>query len=193
MTLEEALEALRTLKVGEKPYYTQLAIEFECNRSTLSRHHRGVCGTRDAANDQQRHLNSQQELQLLKYIDRLCERGLPLTREMIRTFAGEISGKYIGKNWADRFLERHPSELLSRWASAMDSNRHAADSAHKYKLYFKLLKQKLQQYDVQPEHMYNMDKKGFLIGIMGKLKQIFSRRRYEAGELKSSRQDGNRE
>ena len=75
----------------------------------------------------------------------------------------------------------------------MDSNRHAADSAHKYKLYFELLERKLQQYDVQPEHMYNMDEKGFLISIIGKLKRIFSRRRYEAGELKSSRQDGNRE
>ena len=69
----------------------------------------------------------------------------------------------------------------------MDSNCHAADSAHKYKLYFKLLKHKLQQYNIQPKHIYNIDKKGFLISIIGKLKQIFSRRCYKAGKLKSLR------
>jgi hypothetical protein len=32
--------------------------------------------------------------------------------------------------------------------------------------------------------MYNMDKKGFLIGILSKQKRIFSRRRYKEGGIK---------
>lgn len=41
--------------------------------------------------------------------------------------------------------------------------------------------------------MYNMDEKGFLIGILSKMKRIFSRRRYEEGSIKQIIQDGNRE
>ena len=32
--------------------------------------------------------------------------------------------------------------------------------------------------------MYNIDKKGFLIGILLKMKRIFSRRRYKEGSIK---------
>ena len=38
-----------------------------------------------------------------------------------------------------------------------------------------------------------MDEKGFLIGILSKMKRIFSRRRYEEGSIKQIIQDGNRE
>lgn len=41
--------------------------------------------------------------------------------------------------------------------------------------------------------MYNMDEKGFLIGVLSKMKRIFSRRRYEEGGMKQLIQDGNRE
>jgi hypothetical protein len=37
-----------------------------------------------------------------------------------------------------------------------------------------------------------MDKKGFLIGIVGRLKRIFSRRMWEKKEVRASLQDGNR-
>jgi hypothetical protein len=40
--------------------------------------------------------------------------------------------------------------------------------------------------------MYNMNEKGFLIGVLSKMKRIFSRRRYEEGGIKQLIQDGNR-
>ena len=75
----------------------------------------------------------------------------------------------------------------------MDATRKRADSAFKYLLYFKLLRQKIEQYNIDPQHMYNMDEKGFLISVLSKLKRIFSRRRYEEGGTKQIIQDGNRE
>jgi len=74
----------------------------------------------------------------------------------------------------------------------MDSNRHKADSADKYRLYFSLLHSKIDQYHIDPRQIYNMDEKGFLIGIVGRSKRIFSRRMWEKKEVRASLQDGNR-
>jgi hypothetical protein len=76
---------------------------------------------------------------------------------------------------------------------SLDHNRSRADSAFKYTLYFDILMRKIKQYVVEPRHMYNMDEKGFLIGVLSKMKRIFSRRRYEEGGIKQLIQDGNRE
>jgi hypothetical protein len=40
--------------------------------------------------------------------------------------------------------------------------------------------------------MYNMDEKGFLIGVVSKAKRIFSKRAYEKDGIKQRLQDGNR-
>ena len=66
----------------------------------------------------------------------------------------------------------------------LDHNRSRADSAFKYTLYFELLRKKIEQYEVEPQHIYNMDEKGFLVGILSKIKRVFSRRRYEEGLIK---------
>jgi hypothetical protein len=58
----------------------------------------------------------------------------------------------------------------------MDGNRHNADSYVKYKLYFNLLQQKIAEHKVDAEHTYNMDEKGFIIGVTSRTKHVFSRR-----------------
>ena len=75
----------------------------------------------------------------------------------------------------------------------MDAARKRADSALKYSLYFELLKKKIEEYKVEPRHIYNMYEKGFLIGILSKTKRIFTRRAYEEQGMKQALQDGNRE
>ena len=75
----------------------------------------------------------------------------------------------------------------------MDANRHNADSGHKYKLYFDLLQQKISKYNVELRHTYNMDEKGFMIGIIGRSKRVFSKRQWKKKEVRTSFQDGNRE
>jgi hypothetical protein len=48
------------------------------------------------ATNQQR-LDLQQEQELIQYIERLIERGLSPTREMIRRFALGIAQEHVGK------------------------------------------------------------------------------------------------
>jgi hypothetical protein len=75
----------------------------------------------------------------------------------------------------------------------MDSVRHHADLEDKYNFYFNLLHQKMAQYNVQLEHTYNIDKKGFLISITGRSKRIFSRQMWESREKRALLQDSSRE
>jgi hypothetical protein len=38
--------------------------------------------------------------------------------------------------------------------------------------------------------MYNMDEKGFMLGVLTRSKRVFSRRMYEDGKMKAHIQDG---
>ncbi|KAF2001586.1 hypothetical protein P154DRAFT_553572 [Amniculicola lignicola CBS 123094] len=121
--------------------------------------HQGVQTTRAAAKVNKQKLSHEQEIELVEYIEGLTQRALPPTRAMIRNFASYIARERVGEGWT----------------TGMDRKRHHADSEAKYNLYFDLLYQKIAQYRVEPQHTYNMDKKGFLISITGRSKRIFSK------------------
>jgi hypothetical protein len=42
------------------------------------------------------------------------------------------------------------------------------------------------EYNVDVKNTYNIDEKGFLVGIVGKSKQVFSKRKWEKGEVKAA-------
>lgn len=51
------------------------------------------------------------------------------------------------------------------------------------------LSSKMKEYEIQPENIYNMDEKGFLIGVLQKTKRVWSK----STEIRGAGQDGNRE
>lgn len=65
-----------------------------------------------------------------------------------------------------------------------------ANSEREYSFYFHLLRENVEQYCVETRHIYNMNEKGFLLGVVGRSKSIFSRTLYEEGKKKSAIQDG---
>jgi hypothetical protein len=75
----------------------------------------------------------------------------------------------------------------------MDRNCHKADSEAKYSLSFDLLHGKVKDYDLLPERIFNMDEKGFMIGVMGRSKRVFDKKVYKSKEATAAVQDGNRE
>jgi hypothetical protein len=44
---------------------------------------------------------------------------------------------------------------------------------YKYKLYFNLLYNKIEYYNVLLSNIYNIDKKGFIIGVIRRTKRVF--------------------
>jgi hypothetical protein len=191
--IEAALAAIESLEPGEKLIYAQIARKYGVKSTTLARRHKGVSTSLNTRFQNQQALHPQQEQELLQYIKQLNRRGLPPTRAMIRNFASQIARREVGVNWVDRFVKRHPDNLISKWTTGIDNSRHKADSGRKYSLYFNLLHEKIEQYHVEPRHIYNMDEKGFLLGVLGRSKRIFDRPLYEEGRRRSTIQDGSRE
>ncbi|KAF2184556.1 hypothetical protein K469DRAFT_780953 [Zopfia rhizophila CBS 207.26] len=193
--IEAALESLKSLKPGESPNYTATAKNYGCNRSTLSKRHRRVQGTRAEQYENQRYLTEEQSRTLIAYINKLTARSLPPSNQMLRNFAKEIrhAEKRPGNHWPERWRKRYAKDIMYAYATGIDKGRKAADSAFKYTLYFELMQRKIQEYEVEAEDMYNMDEKGVLLGILQEGKRYFSWRKYEEDGLKQRLQDGNRE
>jgi hypothetical protein len=122
--IEAALAAIDALEPGEKINYTQISNQHGVVRSTLTRRHQRLSTTRGLEGQNRRALHPHQELELIRYIERLTRQGLPPTRPMIRRFASDITKIEVGKGWVDRFIARHDVNLISRWATGIDRARH---------------------------------------------------------------------
>jgi hypothetical protein len=112
---------------------------------------------------------------------------------MIQNFGGDIAGEPCADAWVSQFLNRNKHLLTARWTAGMDRNCYKADSKDKYKAYFKLQHNKMREYKVEEENVYNMDEKGFLMGITGRSKRVFSRQFWEQKRVSAALQDGSRE
>jgi len=191
--IDEAIEYLESLRPGEEFSYTEVAHKYGVVRSTLSRRHRGVTRAYGTHYEDLQNLNHLEEAELVAYIQDLSARHLPPTRQMIQNFASTIAKKQVSESWVTRFINRNSIHLISQWATGMDQSRHAADSADKYKLYFSLLHHKINEYHIEACHTYNMDEKGFMIGVTGRSKQVFSKTIWESKMVRESLQDGLRD
>jgi hypothetical protein len=138
-------------------------------------------------------LSPQQEVELVKCVERLTKKGLSPTREIINNFSSEVAKRQLGEGWVTRFINRNKIHLISKWTTGIDRNRHQADCKTKYRLYFDLLHSKMREYNILPRHTYNMDEKGFLIRLIGRTLRIFSKRIWDKKEIRASLQDGSRE
>jgi len=137
MTSIEA--ALADLALQDSPNYTATAKKFNINRSTLSRRHRDKTASVKESKQTTSILSNQQEKELIRYINKLTERGIPSPNAMIRVFAYNISGKQPGKNWSYEFVRRHSDILQSKFLQGADLERKKADNAYQYQLYFDLV------------------------------------------------------
>jgi DNA-binding transcriptional regulator YhcF (GntR family) len=89
--IDAAIEAIESREPGASFSYRQVAKQFNINRTTLSRRHQGLARSRERAAANKQLLNPQQEEELVRYIEKCTERGLPPTREMVQNFAGAIA------------------------------------------------------------------------------------------------------
>ncbi|EED13953.1 conserved hypothetical protein [Talaromyces stipitatus ATCC 10500] len=89
-------------------------------------------GPKEAQYNNQRLLNEGQSQALIRWINHLTEKGLPLTNSMLANFARDICGRKPGKNWAIRWLRSHSDQVISRYSMGLDMDRKNADKAWKY-------------------------------------------------------------
>ncbi|KAF1965117.1 hypothetical protein BU23DRAFT_585195 [Bimuria novae-zelandiae CBS 107.79] len=65
----------------------------------------------------------------------------------------------LSDRWVSRFITRHQIYIILKWTTAID---------------------RITEYHLKARDIYNMDEKGFLIGLIGRSKRIFSRPYYYA-------------
>jgi len=191
--IQEAIEYLESHEGEEQSSYRQVAKTFGVDRTTLARKHRRETVSHAEVGRQQQLLNPQQEYELVVYIERCTRRGLPPTREMVQNFAETIAKREVSQSWVTRFLHRHSDELTIKWSAGLDRDRHKADSGERYKLYFDMLHSKMREYNVDARNTYNMDEKGFFVGITKRSKRVFTKAIWASKERTAAVQDGNRE
>jgi hypothetical protein len=138
-TTDRIGEALAELELQEAPNYKRTAEGYDFHRTTLSRRHRGVCGSIKEARELQSLLSSQQQIALVNHINKLSEAGIPPTPAMVRVFAFEICQKWPGEQWVSRFVKTHKATLKSAYLSGFDLKRKKADNYYMIKKYFELV------------------------------------------------------
>jgi hypothetical protein len=191
--IEAAIAAIESRELGDETSYSKVAAIYGVSRSTLSRRHHGSQHPKEVKDFNQQALSPQQECELVIYIEKLTEQGLPPTREMIINFASQVAHRQVSETWVTRFINRHSIHLISRWSTGINSVRHQADSGYKYKLYFDLLHHKIEEYKILQSNTYDMDEKGFMISVLGRSKRVFSKNSWVKKSVRAPTQDGNRE
>jgi hypothetical protein len=98
------------------------------SRYILTRRCKGIQALVPTKNLNQQSLNLQQEQELIQHIERLTERGLPLTREMFNRFVSGVAQEHMEKGWVIRFVNKYYDWLISHWTSRMNYICHQAGS-----------------------------------------------------------------
>jgi hypothetical protein len=132
--------ALTDLAEQERPKYRQTAEKYEVSYTTLSRRFKGEQVSRAIAiaNVRQR-LTIQQEEVLIKYINKLSDRGILPTSQIVKNIAEEIIGGELGKNWVGQFVKRHKDEIISLYLRNMDKVRIKSEYTPIFKQFYDLV------------------------------------------------------
>jgi transposase len=130
--IQEAIEVIESHELGDEISYREVAKRVGVDRSTLSRRHQRKTRSNAEESRQRQLLNPQQELELVRYIEKCTRRGLLLMREMVADFAGAVAKWEVSESWVTRFLNRHADQLTTRWSAGIDRERHETDSGERY-------------------------------------------------------------
>jgi hypothetical protein len=102
--ITEALAECDSIPSGDKIPWQEIADKHGVVRSTLTRRHRRETRSRKEVLTSQRNLQPQQQAELVKYIERLTDRKLPPTREIVQSYASDIAAHPVSESWVTRFL-----------------------------------------------------------------------------------------
>ena len=184
--IQKALEAFRS---GQEPSLRAAAESYGILKTTLCNRYNNQTGTRQEANRQRQLLSPAQEDVVVAWIQKLDDWGFPPRLDMVRGMAEMLARPQpIGKHWLSRFLNRHP-ELSSKYSEQLNRQRALAGNPKVLNDYFRKLRHLIRIHDLQPDQIYNMDEKGFLMGQSAKAKVICRTRRRNPRVT----QDGSRE
>lgn len=163
---------------GEHRGLRSVALQYKVAHTTLRGHYVG--GVKMSAfNALKQKLLYPEEQQLAGFVLGCADRGFPMNHTQIGKFANELlearlgpGFEPVGKNWTDRFVERHHDTLQTHWSKCLDSKRARAVNANIVKHWFELVKEHIPDKDIKPHNIYGMDESGFPPSNVGRERVI---------------------
>ena len=124
-------------------------------------------------------LTPEEEEAIVKYILQLQAWGWPARVEQVRSMATELllhkeDSEPIGINWPQKLLSRHP-EIRTAYIPPLDKERAFAQDPEILDAWFELFDNLKKKYGVELEDIWNMDEKGFMQGVIAKLKAMIAK------------------
>ena len=153
------------------------------------------CQSKNEHDEKRQRLLPEAEDALIDWILQMQAWGWPPRCLQLRLMAIELlclkgDTAPLGVNWNQKFLRRHPN-LATRFTQSLDKERAMMHDTEKIEAWFELFARVMIEYDIQLEDLYNMDEKGFAMGILGSLQVICSK--HERAQKALITQCGNRE
>jgi hypothetical protein len=75
------------------------------------------------------------------------------------------STEVLGVHWQARFFSRY-LELKTKYINRLDKNRFSSHDPIIISTWFDLFEKTIKEYNIQPSDIYNMDEKGFIVGML---------------------------
>jgi Tc5 transposase DNA-binding domain len=132
--------ALAECQLSDKPNYAYLAVKYTLDRTTIMRRHKGQSRSRaQFLSESSQCLTIEQEAVLIKHINRMTDRNIPPTAQIVRNLAEEMIGREVGKNWTGEFVHRYRQTLKSVYLSNIDHKRVKAKYAPMWQHFYDLV------------------------------------------------------
>ena len=129
--------AIAELKPQKRVNYAATARKWKVEPTTLRRRFIGETRSIQEANaESHQKLTSIQEEALIEHINKLTDRGIPPTPQIVKNIAEELAKSKLGPNWVFRFCKRHCSRLASEYLRKIDHKRKVADNSRYFHYFF---------------------------------------------------------
>jgi hypothetical protein len=97
---ERMTAAFAALDLQEPRNYSQVATKYKLERTTLAKRYKGQTVSRKVFLSESRQcLTIAQEEALIEQINKLTDRHIPSTSQMVKNFTKKMIGKEVEKNW----------------------------------------------------------------------------------------------
>lgn len=173
-----------------EPSVRGIAASFYLSYKTLTRRISGGKSRKEAHQHRQR-LTEAEEKALVRWITHLAAWGFHPRVNQLMFMAEELllkkgDTKPLGKNWVEKFKARH-TDIASKFCAVRDRERYAMDDPEILSAWFQLFEKTMEENQILAEDLYNMDEKGFALGVQGSLRVMCPKK-----EKPVVVQDGNR-
>jgi len=138
---------------------------------------------RNQAHVTQQLLMEEEEIELVKWAERLDKMGIPPRLAHLHEMVAALLPKWVtatatipGQHWITRFLDRHPT-IASCFAGRIDQERKVAGKPEGIQSFFNRLGVVRSRYQIAVEDIRNADEQGFALGVAKKGKVVCGARR----------------